>query len=111
MHDLVDLEGLREPMGDEDRKTREIVDEGDGRAGEKLADDLHPAKAHRDDPVSVPQSLVLPRRKADGPLFLRFGRGHELPNGVEHNLELGVILFLKRRELAGQFSVRGKQPA
>src|SRR5947208_11737811 len=43
--------------------------------------------------------------KADFPPG-RIGRKHQLANGVEDDLELGVIFVFQRRELPGEFCVR-----
>ena len=41
----------------------------------------------------------------------RIGRKHQLADGVEDDLELGVVFVFQRGELAGKFRVREKHLA
>src|SRR5437667_5223449 len=50
-----------------------------------------------------------PGTEADGSPVLLHG-AHQLSYRVEDPLELRVVLFLQRRQLARQLCVRGKQP-
>jgi hypothetical protein len=37
-----------------------------------------------------------------------FWRGHELADGIEYDLELGIVLLLQRRQLAGKIGKGGE---